>query len=92
MHIAARKPLYEKLHPETKQGKAPAKRSGKGGKLKSQNENLTFITDTAAKTGKAREPFPGPPRRSRARPWRAWLAAICEMIRRAASGANRPIA
>jgi N6-adenosine-specific RNA methylase IME4 len=54
LHVARRKELYELQHPETKQGAAPAKRCGKGGKLKSQNENFTFVADTAAKTGKGR--------------------------------------
>jgi ParB family chromosome partitioning protein len=50
-HTGKRKKLYEELYPKTKAGKAPPKRSGKGGKLKSQNENLTFVKDTAEKTG-----------------------------------------
>jgi ParB family transcriptional regulator, chromosome partitioning protein len=54
-HIGKRKKLYEALFPDTKAGKAPPKRSGKGGKLKSQNENLTsFVKDTAKKTGRGR--------------------------------------
>lgn len=54
MHVARRKVLYEELYPETKRGAAPAKREGKGGKLKSQNETLTFVDDAAKKTGKSR--------------------------------------
>jgi hypothetical protein len=54
MHFTRRKELYLKLHPETGKGKAPAKRGGKGGKLKSQTESLTFVKETAKKTGKGR--------------------------------------
>lgn len=53
-HVAARKPLYEKLHPETKRGGRPGKRTGKGGKYKSQNETSTFVADTAKKTRRGR--------------------------------------
>jgi hypothetical protein len=53
MHITKRKELYEKLHPETKQGNAPG--AGKGrGKQASQKENLPFIINTARKTRRGR--------------------------------------
>jgi len=52
MHIAKRKEVYERLHPETKAG---GDRKSKKAKSKSQNENLkTFVKDTAKKTGKGR--------------------------------------
>ena len=54
MHVAARKPLYEKLHPDTKHGGAPGKAGG--GKRKSesrQNGDFRFTRDTAKKIGKS---------------------------------------
>jgi N6-adenosine-specific RNA methylase IME4 len=48
LHVHARKALYEKLHPETKQGFI-----GRGRKKSSQNEK-SFVKDTAKKTGKGR--------------------------------------
>jgi ParB/RepB/Spo0J family partition protein len=48
MHLARRKALYEKAHPETKHGAV-----GRGRKKSSQNEN-SFVADTASKTGKGR--------------------------------------
>jgi hypothetical protein len=41
----------ETLHPETKHGAV-----GRGGKKRSQNE-ISFIDDTARKTGRGRAPF-----------------------------------
>jgi hypothetical protein len=61
MHVAARKPLYEKLHPETKQGKAPAKRSGKGGKLKKSHLEILV---SASNTLKSLSHESAPPRAS----------------------------
>jgi ParB-like chromosome segregation protein Spo0J len=52
--IARRKVAYEAVHPETKQGRAPAKRGGKGGKTaKSATLPKSFVSDTATKTGKS---------------------------------------
>lgn len=56
-HLHRRKQVYEALHPETKQGAAPAKKSGKGGKApKGKNDNLSglpasFAADTSKKSG-----------------------------------------
>jgi ParB family transcriptional regulator, chromosome partitioning protein len=46
LHISKRKEIYEKLHPETKQGAS----GGKG----SQNETLSFVKDSAEKTGRGK--------------------------------------
>ena len=52
LHVARRKQLYEKLHPETKHG---GDRRSAGARSSSQNENLkAFVTDIAVKTGKGR--------------------------------------
>jgi N6-adenosine-specific RNA methylase IME4 len=51
---AARKPLYLKLYPQTRQGRAPGKKSGKGGKTKKpESGSLPFAKDTAKKTGRS---------------------------------------
>jgi hypothetical protein len=51
-HVARRKELYEKLHPETKHG---GDRKSAGARSSSQNENLkAFVADIAVKTGKGR--------------------------------------
>jgi N6-adenosine-specific RNA methylase IME4 len=52
MHVDARKVLYEKIHPETKQGGAPGKAGG-GKKTKDANV-ASFVEDTAVRTGKAK--------------------------------------
>ena len=50
LHVARRKELYEKLHPETKHG---GDRRSAGARSSSQNENLkAFVADIAVKTGK----------------------------------------
>src|SRR6516165_7206488 len=55
IHIARRKELYERLHPETKAGVAGGKASGRKRANKSQNESRSgFVKDTAKKTGKGR--------------------------------------
>ena len=46
-HIGRRKELYEAKHPETKHGAV-----GRGGK--SSNSEISFVDDTAAKTGRGR--------------------------------------
>ena len=52
LHVARRKELYEKLHPETKHG---GDRRSAGARSSSQNENLkAFVADIAVKTGKGR--------------------------------------
>ena len=52
LHVARRKELYEKLHPETKHG---GDRRSAGARSSSQNENLkAFVADLAVKTGKGR--------------------------------------
>jgi hypothetical protein len=53
-HMARRKELYERLHPDVKQGGAPGKAGG--GKKKGegrQNGKLRFTKDTANKTGRS---------------------------------------
>jgi ParB family transcriptional regulator, chromosome partitioning protein len=48
-HVAARKAVYERLHPETKHG------GHRKSESRSQNANLkSFVADTAKKTGKHR--------------------------------------
>jgi N6-adenosine-specific RNA methylase IME4 len=54
MHHTRRKELYEKAHPETKQGKAPGAGRGKGKRRLEGSQNENFVNDTAAKTGKGR--------------------------------------
>jgi ParB family transcriptional regulator, chromosome partitioning protein len=49
-HTAKRKALWEKLHPETKQGGAPGKA---GGGKKARTGAASFVSDTAKKTGKS---------------------------------------
>jgi hypothetical protein len=52
LHVARRKELYEKLHPETKHG---GDRRSARARSSSQNENLkAFVADIAVKTGKGR--------------------------------------
>src|SRR4249919_1019910 len=52
LHVARRKELYEKLHPETKHG---GDRRSAGARSSSQNENLkAFVADIAVRTGKGR--------------------------------------
>jgi N6-adenosine-specific RNA methylase IME4 len=52
LHVGKRKAIYERIHPETKQG---GDRKSSKAKSKSQNENLKpFVTETAKKTGKGR--------------------------------------
>jgi ParB family transcriptional regulator, chromosome partitioning protein len=56
LHVARRKELYEKLHPETKPG---GDRRSAGARSSSQNENLkAFVADIAVKTGKGRSTSP----------------------------------
>jgi N6-adenosine-specific RNA methylase IME4/ParB-like chromosome segregation protein Spo0J len=52
MHVGRRKELYEKLHPETKTGKAPGKAGG-GKKAKSANL-ASFAEATAKSTGQSK--------------------------------------
>jgi N6-adenosine-specific RNA methylase IME4/ParB-like chromosome segregation protein Spo0J len=53
IHVAKRKEIYERQHPETKQGKAPGKAGG--GKIATKNpESGSFVKDTAAKTARSR--------------------------------------
>jgi ParB-like chromosome segregation protein Spo0J len=50
-HTGRRKELYEKLYPETKQGKAPGKA---GGGKKAKKSNLdSFVSNTAKNTGQS---------------------------------------
>jgi uncharacterized ParB-like nuclease family protein len=49
-HLAKRKDIFERLHPETKQGGAPGKAGG--GKKAKDGILQSFATDTASKTGK----------------------------------------
>jgi hypothetical protein len=52
VHHAERKALYLKLHPETKHGGAPGKAGG--GKKAKDAKLVSFVKDTAKKTGKAK--------------------------------------
>jgi ParB family transcriptional regulator, chromosome partitioning protein len=53
MHWAARKVLYEKLHPETKKGGAPGAGKGKGKRKMEDRQNGGFAKDAAKRTGKS---------------------------------------
>jgi N6-adenosine-specific RNA methylase IME4 len=54
-HQAARKAIYERIHPGTKRGAGPQHGKGtKGGRLKSQNETQAYIDDAAKKTNRSR--------------------------------------
>jgi hypothetical protein len=52
LHIGARKPLYEKLHPETKHGGTPGKTGG--GKKAKGTKLGSFATETAKATGRSK--------------------------------------
>jgi N6-adenosine-specific RNA methylase IME4 len=52
IHIAARQPLYEKLHPETKHGGAPGAGKGQGKRVRKDAETASFVKDTATKTNR----------------------------------------
>jgi hypothetical protein len=52
LHIGARKTVYEKLHPETKQGGAPGKAGG--GKRAKDLKLGSFVHHTSEQTGKGR--------------------------------------
>jgi ParB/RepB/Spo0J family partition protein len=53
LHVARRKELYEKIHPQTKKGAAPG--AGRGKKRRSQeSQDETFVSDMAKKVGKGR--------------------------------------
>ena len=52
LHVARRKELYEKIHPETKQGGAKGAGRGRGKLQGSLVEN--FVNDAAKKTGRGR--------------------------------------
>ena len=55
LHIGTRKPLYEKLHPETRKGSAGGRaKANKGAKSQNGTTQSAFVDDTAAKTGKGR--------------------------------------
>jgi N6-adenosine-specific RNA methylase IME4 len=52
-HVAKRKPLYERLHPETKHGGAPGAGRGRGKALRKDIKNISFVADIAKKTGRS---------------------------------------
>jgi len=53
--LAKRKELYESLHPETRKGVAGGKASGESRKgSKRTSDKMSFVQDTAAKTGKSK--------------------------------------
>lgn len=56
MHTQARKPVYERLHPETKHGAAPGKAGGgkRAKDVESTSFAQAFTQDTAARTGRSR--------------------------------------
>lgn len=52
LHVARRKELYERLHPKTRQGKAPG--AGRGKRRSEESQIETFVSDAARRTGKSR--------------------------------------
>ena len=50
--LKRRKEIYLELHPETKKGAQGGGKDGKGTRVRTESDNMSFSDDTASKTGK----------------------------------------
>ena len=74
--IAARKEVYERLHPETRTGGAPGKAGG--GKKVKNAKTASFVEETAQKTGKKKRTVArSATRGKRGKTWLAQITGTC---------------